>query len=101
MQTTVINGKGTFVYKWNCISLTAGGVCGISSTTQNTPDLSLPATSLTQGAVYNFTMNMWENTVFQGACSARVEVVGSTQIAITVSMIDQANSWNYIDPSIN
>ena len=46
-------------------------------------------------------MNMWENTVFQGACSAKVEVVSSTQVSITVNMIDQANSWNYISPSEN
>jgi len=44
---------------------------------------------------------MWENTVFQGACSAKVEVVSSTQVSITVNMIDQANSWNYINPSEN
>ena len=44
---------------------------------------------------------MWENTVFQGACFARVEVVSPIQTSISVSMIDQANSWNYIDPTVN
>jgi len=47
LSTSIINGKSTFVYKWSCNSLTAGGLCGISSTTQNTPDLSLPASTLT------------------------------------------------------
>ncbi len=60
----------------------------------------MPASSYTIGGAYNFTLSIFENNVFQTLCSARVEVVARTQTSLKLTYLDNANSRNYLDPSV-
>jgi hypothetical protein len=100
LKVTLINGRTTFNYQWNCNPLTSGSNCGVFQTTQNQADLSIPASSLTVGGQYNYTLNIFENQVFQTSCSAKVEVVSNTATSLSVTFLDSSNSRNYIDPTI-
>lgn len=64
------------MYNWKCNSLTAKDNCELPEKKESNPNLKLLQSNLKQGVVYNFTLQIWENTVLRGACSARVEVVG-------------------------
>ena len=60
----------------------------------------MPASSLTLGSQYFFLLSISENTVNLTTCSDNVEVVSTTPTYLNLTLVDDADSKSYLDPTI-
>jgi hypothetical protein len=88
LKVSLTNSRTAFKFNWVCKPLSSGASCGIQSTLSNTPDLSLPASTLTQNSLYEFTLEVTENSILQANCSARVEVVPQTPYEMYLQLLE-------------